>query len=203
MDEIDETELFGAKLELLIEQHRAGDSEAEGEILALIRPRIKSFASGYFPKSLNRRFDCSDIAQDTLISVSRKLPSFRGRSAGEFMSWAFWTVRAEIKNLKEKHIEAKKRTVKNEIANDCSGGVIYEPNASGTSPSVALMEGERLQLQFRHLPCDEQLVMTLLYIDCNTPERAAAAIGQTQEQIELTWFRALRRLRKLKTNSKA
>ena len=76
--------------EYLIEQIRAGDSEAWAQMVDRYQGRLLSFASG----RLSQRADAEDVVQDTFVAFVRAMDAYRGETGLE--SYLFSILRRKI-----------------------------------------------------------------------------------------------------------
>ena len=187
------------ELERLIPLAKQGDVAARNRLAEILRPRLRNFAASRLPHIVRHRADASEVAQDALLDIDQTLQDFRGTSAGELIAAAFWKVRAEIKKLIERHVEAAKRSVQLEVNPSDAALALVDAAASGSSPSAAAIRNEEREYFFQEielLPEEENRVMELLYMGELTPDDVAAALGIVVEDVEKIRFKALKRIAK-------
>ena len=76
----------------LLQAAKRGDARALEELCALYHPRLCRYAY-----ALTRsREAAEDVAQDTLVTMLRALPDFRGADAGKFEGWLLRIARNRV-----------------------------------------------------------------------------------------------------------
>ena len=76
----------------LLQAAKRGDARALEELCALYHPRLCRYAY-----ALTRsREAAEDVAQDTLVTMLRALPDFRGADAGKFEGWLLRIARIRV-----------------------------------------------------------------------------------------------------------
>ncbi len=194
-----ESDPIDQELQRLIPPAKHGDPVARNRIAELLRPRLRRISASRFPRMICRRTDASEIAQDALLDIFQSFDNFRGTSAGELKAWAYWKVKANLSGVYDKHVLAKRRSVKHEMSpTDASVGFV-DMAASGSTPSAAAIRNEEREYFFREielLPEDEKGVMELLYMGELTPPEVADALQVSTEEVEKIRLKALKRIAK-------
>lgn len=102
----------------LIEQVRFGSNESLGELLQLYRNYLSVLATTQLDRRLRRRISASDLVQETMLAAHSGFDSFRGGSEGELLAWLRQTLSNCLSHEIEKHVHAKKRDIRREVALD-------------------------------------------------------------------------------------
>ncbi len=79
--------LHDAIPERLLEQARAGDESALGQLLELYRNYLRLMARSLICQPLRVRLDASDLVQEAFLKAYREFPGFLGSSEPELVAW--------------------------------------------------------------------------------------------------------------------
>jgi RNA polymerase sigma-70 factor, ECF subfamily len=71
----------------LLEQARAGDAIARGELLELYRNYLRLVARSLISTALRVKLDPSDLVQETFLKAHREFTQFAGRGEPELVAW--------------------------------------------------------------------------------------------------------------------
>ena len=102
--------------ENMIAQVRHGNGEALGELLQLYRDYLTILAKTQVDNRLRRRMSTSDLVQETMLAAHRDFGQFRGGSEGELVAWLRQILSNCLSHAVEKHVHAKKRDLRREVA---------------------------------------------------------------------------------------
>lgn len=151
----------------LVEQARAGDTLALGELLEKHRPYLRLLAERQLDPRLDARVDASDIVQQTCLSVHRAIKGFVGNDPAQFLAWLRQIHERNIQNAFRDHVRLKKRSIARERSSP--------DNATGdwgaeriSSPSQRLMLGENavlLAAALQSLTEDQRAAIRLKFLD--------------------------------------
>src|SRR5690349_9880962 len=94
--------------ERLLEQARAGCTDAQGRLLELYRNYLRLLARTQIDLALRVRLDASDLVQETLLEAHRDFRHFAGTTEKELLAWLR---RILVRNLADqvKHHKAQVR----------------------------------------------------------------------------------------------
>ena len=106
-----------AKFNTLLHRAVEMDPVARAELLRHYRPRLCELARRDLRSIFQRRFDDSDVVQNTCIEAYKSFDSFRGRSRREFGSWLRTILKRNIWHMKQRHL-SKKRDIRREGLHD-------------------------------------------------------------------------------------
>ena len=73
--------------ERLLEQARAGDQAARGQLLELYRNYLRLMARSLINQPLRVRLDASDLVQETFLKAHREFVGFLGSTEPELVTW--------------------------------------------------------------------------------------------------------------------
>lgn len=98
---------------LLKIQH--GNLSAIELLLTQCRPEIRRFLELRMDPLLLSRVDPSDIAQEAILEIARRLPDFLQRQPMAFDVWIRRTAYQNLVRLRRVHIQAERRSVLKEL----------------------------------------------------------------------------------------
>lgn len=102
-------------IEELLVRAKAGDAEARNRLFDAMRPVLKRrLRMRPVPPMMRRRWDDSDVIQETLLAAHRRLASFRGERELELHRW-FEQILANIQTDYVRAAHAAKRDVRCEV----------------------------------------------------------------------------------------
>jgi RNA polymerase sigma-70 factor (ECF subfamily) len=165
-----------ARTRALLDQVRAGDGDALGQLLERYRPDLQAFIDFRLDPRLRARLDPSDIVQEAQFDVVRRMDDYLERRPMPFHLWVRKTAYQRLLNARRDHRRRAKRAVGRELAlPDRSSLLVARPLVlGGPSPSqqaearefaervgravAGLSEADREVLLMRHaeeLPYDD------------------------------------------------
>ena len=186
--------------ELLLEQARAGDSEALGQLLEQYRHYLRLLAQSQVGRNLRVRLDPSDLVQETLLEAQRDFQKFAGNVEGELTAWLR---RILVRNLADqlKHHHSQKRDFQREQPLEALVEQAHAALAAPLStPSAQVSRREQavvLAQAMAQLPPDYRDVITLRHLEGQSFEAIAGKMGRTAGAVRMLWMRALERMGKL------
>ncbi len=153
---------------------------------------------------LRRRFDASDLVQETLLKATQNLEQFRGGTEAELVRWLQNILGNALADAIRK-ARAQKRDVAQEevlavVVHDSSAGLHNWLVSPDSSPSQRAQRQEqllRLAAALAKLPTDQRDVI-LLRDSLDTPVRLIAEqLGRSEKAVAGLLLRGRRRLREL------
>ena len=102
--------------EKMIARVREGSGVSLGGLLELYRNYLTILAKTQVDNRLRRRMSTSDLVQETMLAAHRDFGQFRGGSEGELVAWLRQILSNCLSHAIEKHVYAKKRDVRREVA---------------------------------------------------------------------------------------
>jgi RNA polymerase sigma-70 factor (ECF subfamily) len=124
----------------------AGQPDAVGELLALHRPALRSFVELHMDRTIRARVDPSDVVQEAMADVARRLSDFLERRPMPFHVWARRTAFERLLNARRSH-RAARRDVGRE-AGPCHSSLAVARSlvSAGPSPGEQAEARERAAL---------------------------------------------------------
>jgi RNA polymerase sigma-70 factor (ECF subfamily) len=153
---------------------------------------------------MRRRFDSSDLVQETLLKATQNLGQFRGGSEAELVKWLQEIMQNALADA-IRQARAQKRDVAQEqalaaVVNDSSARLQNWLVAPDSSPSQRAQREEqllRVAAALARLPEDQRDVI-ILRDSLDTPIRTIAEqLGRTEKSIAGLLMRGRRKLREL------
>jgi RNA polymerase sigma-70 factor (ECF subfamily) len=151
---------------------------------------------------LRRRFDASDLVQETLLKATQNLEQFRGGSEAEMVKWLQGILENALTDAIRK-ARAQKRDVAQEeaiatVVSDSSARLRNWLIAPDSSPSQRAEREEqllRLAAALARLPSDQRDVI-ILRDSLDTPIRTIAEqLGRSEKAVASLLLRGRRKLR--------
>jgi RNA polymerase sigma-70 factor (ECF subfamily) len=153
---------------------------------------------------VRRRFDASDLVQETLLKATQNLEQFRGGTEAELVKWLQEILQNALADAMRR-ARAQKRDVAQEealavVVNDSSARLRNWLAAPDSSPSQRAEREEqllRIAAALARLPEDQRDVV-ILRDSLDTPIRAIAEqLGRTEKAVAGLLLRGRRKLREL------
>ena len=186
----------------LVETAKAGDRVALEKLIVRYRPYLRLIAEQEIGPALGRRYDGSDIAQQTCMEAIAALAGFKGASEPEFSAWIKQILRRNVLNLIRDNQAAKRdmRREKTLFEQRDSASVIWtEPAAGDRSPSQMVVQGEKALLlasALDQLPAEQREAIKMRYLEGRTVSEIANQLGKTRSSIAGLLHRGLQLLQK-------
>jgi len=157
------------------------DSDALGDLLERLRPRVVLWVATRLSAELKARIEAEDVAQLVLLSVYTGFGRFAGRERSQLFAWVFSIAENRIRDV-ARHFGAAKRAHEGEsdfeaeLARARSGARTF----SRTSPSQAAARTEaldRMHLALATLPAMQQAILRLRDLELRTYEEIVETMG--------------------------
>ena len=133
------------------------DGSALGQLLEYQRNYLRRLVDLRMQDDLRGRVDPSDVVQETLLVVSRKVDDFVERRPTSFRLWIRRKALERLVEMSRKH-HAGKRSVRREVTLSNASSMAVARHFLGNSPSHALQQQEMAN-------CARQAIQTLSEID--------------------------------------
>lgn len=184
----------------ILEAVRSGDVKLQEKILRRYENLLRLIARLHVESRLQRKFDASDLVQQTLMTACQAFPKFRGATEKEFVAWLKGILRNELRHLRRRfRAELELEDHLEEWLSGTSRSMAEMIRATGTTPSQAAAEREQEVLladALEELPVDYREVIVLRNLEELPHEEVARRMGRSPGAVRMLWVRALAELRR-------
>ena len=188
----------------LLEQARAGNEPALGQLLENFTRYLTLLARVQIGRRLQGKVDADDLVQDTFMDAHRQITSFRGTTEAEFIAWLRRILAGQLAQTIRRYLGTKGRDAMLErelaVQLDQSGEILDRGLvASQSTPSQHASRCEQgviLAEALDKLPRDYREVIILRHLEDLPLVEAARRMGRTEDSVQKLWVRALVSLRK-------
>lgn len=190
---------------VLLDQARAGDSQALGQLLESYRAYLTLLARVQIGRRLQGKVDAADVVQDAFLGAYRDFGQFRGATEKEFLGWLRQILAYVLANLVRYYQGTKRRDVRLErqlaIELDQSSHALDRGLvAEQSSPSQQAARREQSVLlaeALARLPETWRDLLVLRHLEGLTFPEVARRLGRTLDSVKKQWPRALASLRRV------
>jgi RNA polymerase sigma-70 factor (ECF subfamily) len=196
---------IGPVTETLLDQARAGDVQALGQLLESYRAYLTLLAQLQIGRRLQGKVDAADVVQDAFLGAHRDFGQFRGTTEKEFLGWLRQILAYVLANLVRYYQGAQRRDVRLErqlaIELDQSSHALDRGLvADQSSPSQQAARREQAVLlaeALARLPEAWRDLLVLRHLEGLTFPEVAQRLGRTVDSVKKQWPRALASLRRV------
>ena len=188
---------------ILLHRANAGESDAVDRLLASYRDRLKSMVKVHMDNRLARRFDASDVVQDSLFRAAQRLDQFE-KAKVPFYVWLRQIAHDRLSELYERHVHTQKRSVLREQAwglsqDSISRLAVRLVDADGAVVDQAIQREmqQRLRLALKELPQQQREIVVMRYLEQMTVAEIAAACDLSEGAVKMRQLRTIENLRRL------
>ena len=179
------------------------DSQVRDSRWLRYQPWLRLQARLQLDTHLQRKFDESDIAQQTLIEAWKSQSDFRGVSEGERLAWLRRILSRVLGHELRRYRGTQKRDVFREHyleqsigQNSQILGNLLQDNQSSPSQIAARHETEtELAAALENLPEEYREVIVRRNLQSQSHEQIAQDLGKSTAAVRMLWVRALKRLK--------
>jgi RNA polymerase sigma-70 factor (ECF subfamily) len=173
------------------------------EALPRYRPWLALLARVEVEARWQRKFDPSDVVQQTLLEAHRAAAQFRGRTEAEWMGWLrrilARVLAHEVRRYKGTQLRDAGREVSLEQSLETSsrklGAMLAAPDTSPSAHADRREQEVRLAEALGRLPDDYREVLLLRNFEGLSHDEVAERMGRASGAVRMLWVRALARLR--------
>ncbi|MCI0638080.1 MAG: sigma-70 family RNA polymerase sigma factor [Gemmataceae bacterium] len=193
----------------LLQQAQAGDAKAAEDLLARHREAVRRMIDLRLDPAIVQRVDASDIVQEVLLEVSKRLGEYLKKPAMPFHLWLRHIAKDHVIDAHRKHHQAKKRGVDREQPLACAGwaeqssldlaGQLLDQERTPASAVIQEELQKRLHEAIGQLDEDDREMILMRHFEQLANQEVAAALGLTEAAASMRYLRALRKLRDLMT----
>ena len=189
----------------LLRRAATGDRGSLSQLLLIHYDGLKRHLAGRISSDLQRLIRADDILHQTLVRAAQAIGSFQTQPAGSFRAWLKTIAENLIKDAEKR--QRRERRAANPARpagspDEYGSWVALVEKLAGdsTSPSGRIQRRESvrcLQAALASLPEDQREVIQRHYLQDESFEEIAQALGRTKDAIRGTCFRARKNLRAL------
>jgi len=199
-----ETGIMNVDVRRLLQQARAGDNPALGQLLESYHGYLRLMARIEIGRKLQGKVDASDIVQEAFLHAHRQFPNFQGDAEAQFVLWLKTILAGTLANVVRRYLGTQARDLRLEREfeadldqSSCAlAGMLVDPHSS---PSQQVARGEQTILvaaALGRLPPDYQTVLVLRHLEGLTFSQIAERMGRSVDSVEKLWLRGLTKLKK-------
>lgn len=189
----------------LLDRAATGDQAAIGDLLARYRESMQSFADLHLDPAVRTRLDPSDVAQEALAEMARRLDDYLIRRPMPFHLWVRKTTYERLLNARREH-RAACRDVAREVAGPDRSSLVLaqsllDPRASPGSVAEAREISSRVATAVAGLPDPDREVLLLRHAERLPYEEIGALLDIDPATARKRYGRALIRLQQVLTDA--
>ena len=182
-------------ISVLIQTSKAGDIEAQANLLSQLQDYVRLMAEKHLEPSLRQKAGFSDIAQATMTRVVECFDQFNGETAAEFRGWLKTIVVNEIQWTRRTFKAAKRDIAKErEIDQDPKTGQFgrapIDTNPTPSTNAIAREQVETFHRILNELPEDYATVIQLRSIENLPFKDVADRMERSHDSVTKLWYRA-------------
>lgn len=113
---MDKTVTDSAETRRLLKEVRRSEPTAFSRLFARHRAHLRRVIDIRLNDALRRRFDASDVVQETQLEAARRMPEYLERQTMPFRVWLRKTAHDRLLNMQRHHFKAEKRAVTREVS---------------------------------------------------------------------------------------
>jgi RNA polymerase sigma-70 factor (ECF subfamily) len=189
--------------EQLLQQARAGQGAARGQLLELYRHYLTLLARLQLGRRLQSKVDASDLVQEVFLEAHRDFGAFRGGTEKEFLGWLRQILASTLADQVRHYRGTRRRDIRleRELAEhleQSSQALEQRLAASASSPSQQAARREQavwLANALEQLPEAYRDVLVLRHLEELSFPQVAARLGRSLDSVKNLWIRALAHLR--------
>jgi len=185
----------------LLEQARAGDETALGQLLELYRNYLRLVARALIGQALRVWLDASDLVQETFLKAHRDFAGLLGSTEPELTAWLrqipVRTLAYQAKHHRRQGRDYRRDESLEAMLDRSSVAIHCALAAPSNSPSAHAVQREqavRLADALEELPADYRGVFILRNLDHIPFDQIAARMNRSPGAARVLWKRAMDRL---------
>ncbi|MBV9122390.1 MAG: sigma-70 family RNA polymerase sigma factor [Planctomycetes bacterium] len=190
----------------LLAHVQQGEPGALDRLLAHCREPLRRMIGLRLDAALARRLDASDVVQDVMLEVSRRLPDYLKNPAMPFHLWLRSIAQDHIIDAHRRHRQAQRRSIDREqpifsgLADQSSVELVDALIDRELTPATAAIRqelGRRFQSALAELDQDDREMILMRHFEQLSNQEVAASLNLTEAAASMRYLRALRKLRKI------
>jgi len=189
----------------LLAQAAAGDQEALRQLFSRYRDRLKRMVHLRLSRRLSGRVDDSDVVQEALMEISKKLPEYVQAPQLPLFLWLRHMTGLKLAEIHRRHLGSQLRDADREVSLH-RGGLPEADSASLaaqllgklTTPSQAAIKAEQriyVQEALNSMDPIDREVLALKHFEQLSTSEIAQVLGLSKAGAGSRYLRAIKRLR--------
>ncbi len=192
------------RTEEMLDECRRGESEAVERLLGAYREPLRRMIGLRLDPALAARLDASDVVQDVLVEVHRRLSDYLRNPVMPFPLWLRHIAQDHLIDAHRRHRVARRRSMDREqplagrLGDESSfelAGQLLDHERTPASEAVSRELQRRLETAVAALPDADREVILLRHGEQLSNQETAAALGTTEAAASMRYLRAVRKLR--------
>ncbi len=186
---------------VLLDQARAGDSNALGQLCELFRGQLMEVAQRQLSADVQSKLGASDIVQQSFLEAQRDLPLFTGRTESDFRAWVRRIVEHNLLDVTRLFRSTQRRDTAREKPLEFTDDIDRIHHSQKTASSLIRRKetDEELLRAIAHLPAKNQRVVELRHRRGLSHAQIAAELGISEVASRKLWSRTVEQLREMLT----
>lgn len=186
----------------LLDRSIEGDSQAFATLFARYEAALRQLCQRRLDLGLTRRFDLSDVIQETRLEAFRRLRDFSKRRPMPLAIWLERTALEQLSNLRRFHLDVAKRSLRRESPQSDRSSMLlcHSLMANNVSPSQILSaeeEARRMREALTKLNDQDREILLMRYVEQHSNREIAYLLDITDALASQRHGMALIRLRRV------
>ena len=191
-----------ATTNLLLKRSVSGDEDAFARLFRRYERALRGMVSRRIEAGLTRRFDASDVIQETRLEAFRRLSEFVKRRPMPLALWLQRTALQQLTNMRRFHVDAAKRSVRQETEGFERSSTLLSQSliASKITPSAIVSAEEETRIVRRaldDLDASDREILLLRYVEQFSNQEIAYLLNISDPVASRRHGMALLRLRRV------
>lgn len=189
----------------LLADAKRGSPEAIEQLLGKYRESLKRMVDMRLDKRVTHRVDVSDVVQDVLIEVHRRLQTYLDNPAMPFHLWMRQIAKDRLIDAHRRHRGSAKRSVDRECgmqlrphADESSiqlAGQLLDPELTPAAQATQRELAQRVTECIALLEPNDQDILVMRHYEQLSNQEVATFLGLTEPAASMRYLRAIKRLR--------
>jgi len=174
-----------------IELAKSGDETAISMIVSRYQNYLMAIASNHLEPYLASRISPSDVVQDTIVGLPKKLRAFAGKTEQELKAWLRASLSNTLKNARRFHLQDKRS-----VDNEKNFPISRFEDLSTPSKNMQSLE-RRLELEkgLQKLSKKEQSLLRMRHEAGLSFVEIGETLGTSADAARMAWGRAIEKLK--------
>ena len=190
----------------LLDLARKGDEAATGRLLERHREALRRMADMRLDNKIRQRVDASDIVQEALIEINRRMPLYLENPVMPFHLWVRQIMTDRLIDAHRRHRVSKKRSVDLEQAPVVASNLDHSTIQFGPqitdgelTPAANAIHKEMQRLfveAVEEMDDQDREIIVMRHFEQLTNQEVAKVLDLTEPAASMRYLRAFRRLKK-------